>query len=147
MMNLNKMSTLVLSLIMAGSALGGTVKDHLTRDILCHGQNKSTHNALFTVVGNVKSNTLSISRGEDDYDSQTLKITNVIPMFPVYSIDAKADYRAVDGPLVIARLNIRNEAKVIGIESNHATLVITTSSDRHAEEYVETFQLICQFKN
>lgn len=146
-MNFIKLSPWVVSLILAGSAFGVTVQKQLTRDILCHGQNESTNDVLITVVGDTKTNTLSISRGEEDYNSQTLKVTGVIPMFPVYSIDAMVDHRPVDGALIIARLNIRNVMGVMGSDSNPAKLVIKTSSLRHPKEHVETFNLTCQFKN
>lgn len=89
------------------------------------------------------------NRARNRSDDRVLEITQIRPMFPIFSIHARKDERPVDGALVEAALTIRNTPS-IGKGGKPSKLTIHTMivDRRSGRERTSTkkYELGCQIR-
>jgi hypothetical protein len=75
-------------------------------------------------------------------------ITRIIPMFPVYSVEAKQDLRRVDGSLTELSLAIHTEGvSVSGTPGMPARLTEKVTSPRGGQPVTRQYALTCQIQH
>lgn len=117
----------------AGSmvAMADLSQTRLTQKIDCQSIELVHAHPIASAVGNPSDNTLTIYTKDGE---EQLDITRVIPMFPVYSVDARKDLRPVDGDLTTATLTIQMEAVgVAGAKPGHLTVKHVSARSSHTE--------------
>ena len=124
----------------------------LTESIKCKGTltNTAGQKQNLVVKGNPEKNTLNISiftgSHASAFDTQSLRITQVIPMFPVYSVIAQRDRRPVDGTLTVAKLRIKTEGISTSGGGMPAKLTLDVTSPRGFHS-TKTYPLSCKISN
>jgi hypothetical protein len=104
---------------------------HCTAKIKVDGETKN-----LLVDGNRQDNTLDISifpleeSNPQPFETMSYDVTRVIPMFPIYSIDAEKNLQPVDGADTKVALNINTESVSVTGGAHQATLQIDSTSLR-----------------
>ncbi|MEQ1878003.1 MAG: hypothetical protein ABL958_15275 [Bdellovibrionia bacterium] len=121
-----------------------------TPKLTCKGVSSTNLGAASVYVKtNPPQNTLSVAvvragQRPSQYDWHTLKVTKVVPMFPVTTVVASRDMRPVDGPLVEATLAISTEAVNPSTGERPARLTVTTTSPRGGTPRADRYQVACK---
>jgi hypothetical protein len=94
----------------------------------------------------IETNTLALTlvpsaRQPGPYDVQTLKITKITPMFPIYSIQASKDLRPVDGALSELSLGISAEILTPGVP--YPSQMSMTSTTLRGNKTQASYALTC----
>lgn len=134
-----KLLSSLLALSLLGSVALAQETTKLTDKISCKGDD-------VTAFGIPSSNTLMVSLPGGVFE-RSLKITQVIPMYPVYSVTAQEDLRRVDGVLTTATLAIQSESLAVHGHGLSSTLTVTTEGGRRNVHHTDKYQLTCEFKH
>jgi len=141
--------TLLVSLVLLSNlALGEST---LSQSIRCTGQLPADSKRGTTLWVNALplGNTLEISffsgPKPEPLLTQSLRVTRVLPMFPIYSVTASVDHRRTGGSLVVANLAIQNE--VATKAGQPATLTLESTPVRTGKKTTEKYRVTCRINS